>query len=325
MAKNGGNKRRSAKRQPTKKIPAKKTSNTKTKNKITDSGKLRNARGVKPKNIPAPAKQPAKRLIVRYGVYTKSKKTLKKFFLKKDALFYSEKVNNPVLIKVSNTKKNTLLFTKKGFLKAKYKSVFFADLPIKKTSRKKTVNLKSLNSYSKIEKFFKSVKKFIYKGDYITSETKKYILKFSATLDDEKIKYNLIKLLNVEDIKNKYLITKDEFPKEIFYWNVQNLVIKNKFGEDIELELTDTDGKTIYKGKSEKKTGAALYKFNKQVDNLRKVIESAEKMDSTGFTIPIYETRRNGDTIKITIDLRGIKPRYTDIKKEVWDKYKTML
>lgn len=186
----------------------------------------------------------------------------------------------------------------------------------------------SANNSKKIGNLIKNEKRLRYKGRFISKETQNEILRVSKILDADEINYTLQDLLNVPEIQNKILITKDESPKQLFYWNIYNSIARrtknktNPLGDDLKFEVKDFDGKTIYSGSSELKAAEATNKLNKKIQNLEKVINLKENTGNIYPTIAVYETRRNGENIKITVDYSGVQVM---ISAELWNKYKTML
>lgn len=189
-------------------------------------------------------------------------------------------------------------------------------------------NYQKADSYKKISNLLKKEKRLRFKGRFISKETQETILKFSKILDKEDTNYTLQDLLNVPEIQNKILITKDETPKQLFYWNIYNSIARktknktNPLGDELKFEVKDFDGKTIYKGESELKAAEATNALNKKIQNLEKVMNLKENTGNIYPTIAVYETRRNGENIKITVDYSGVKVMTT---AEIWNKYKTML
>lgn len=194
-----------------------------------------------------------------------------------------------------------------------------------KQKKRPLTDYEKADTLLKIKNLIKRKGRLRHKGKFITNEAQEKVLKFSGILDKEKNKYNLAEIMSIPQIQKKFLITVDETGKDLFYWNVQNQIKKNAFGEDIKLVLKDFEGNIVYEGKSEIKAVSKIYEFNRKIANLEKVIALKEDIDNIYATIPVFETRRDGETIKLVIDYSQLKTRQSLIKKDLWNKYRSML
>lgn len=191
---------------------------------------------------------------------------------------------------------------------------------VKYSNLQKTYN--GADSSAKIRNVIKKNGRLRYKGKFVSHEVQEKVLQFAKQLDKENIEYSLAEIMEIPDLQKKVLITKDETGKLLFYWNLHNKVLKGSFGEYLKIEIKDFDGKTIYKGVSELKASLIIHKLNRKIQNLEKIIIIKENVDNIYPMIPVYETRRDGENIKILIDFSGIQVRIPD---DMWNKYRSML
>jgi hypothetical protein len=217
--------------------------------------------------------------------------------------------------------------------KAKKELSKYLDIPL---GRIESLDLyDNVSSSKQIKDIIKREGRLRYNGKFISKDAQAQIVKFSEVLDREGVEYNLNDLLKFPEIEKKILVIKDRTPKHLFYWNLQNRVHENKFGNP-HVIIKDYDGKIIFDGKAGRRNVDGIYKFknemttqavkginelNRKLENLETLINEKDDIEPY-FTIPVYETTREGEVLKIIIDYSGVEAR---IPSDLFTKYKQLL